>query len=403
MKVRTAKRAISALICLFMIIASIPVSALESKWESQLPMTMKIMSAECEDGYLEDGVLRVNSGTAVVPIYFPFVGESMIVSYNAEDNADVTIKLEPTGSQMSTHFNKGKSKQTIKFPVTEPGEWKTMTITTTAPVTFLELQLVADQKEHDYGSRAGSVEVRYSENEKALQTATILSTSSPIALIRNAKRYLCTDHLDLKPVVIDGTTYVPTEIIREALRECIEEDTANNTVVVKNEENFSMTFDKNGCTVKDFFNEKRYDAKLIKVGEHYCLPIRFVSEAFNKVVKYIDGVIVIDEITRIEEIINKPEVVSYAKSAIKAVKKQGRTIHVAQNHPNANNTNSGSKDMPYKTINAATAVAEAGDTIIVHEGNYRETVTFKNDGVQGSPITKTICISQVFPIQCHGI
>lgn len=386
MKIKLLKKALSVLMCAFMMLHIIPVNALESKWEAQLPMTMKIQKAECENGYLEDGVLKVNSGTAVADIYFPFVGESMIISYNAEEDSDVVIKLEPTGSVMTEQFDKGKHKKTVKFPVTEPGEWKKMTITASAPVTFLELQLVADQKEHDYGSRAGSVEVRYSENEKALQTATVLSTDSPIALIRNAKRYLCTDHLDLKPAVIDGTTYVPTEIVREALRECVEENPDNNTVVVKNEENFSITFDETGCTVTKFFKETRHNSPLKKIGEHYCLPIRFVSEAFNKVVEYRDGVIIIDEITRINEVIDRPDVVSYAKSSITAIKKEGRILHVSQNHPDASDVNSGSEDMPYRTINAATAVAEAGDRIIVHSGNYRETVTFKNDGIQGSPI-----------------
>lgn len=386
MNKNTFKRFMAILLCMFTITASIPADALESLKEAQLPMVMKIISAECENGAFEDGILRINSGKASARIYFPFVGESMIISYNAEDDADVSIKLEPTGSVMNTHFGKGKSTKTVKFPVTEPGEWKTMTVTASAPVTFLEFQLVADSKEHDYGSNSGAVEVRYSENEKALQTATVLSTSSPIALIRNAKRYLCTDHLDLRPAVIDGVTYLPTEIVREILRECIEEDTQNNTVVVKNEENYSLTFDETGCTVKNFFGEKRVENKLIKLGEHYCLPIRFVSEAFDKVVEYRDGVIIIDEITRICEVTDRPEVITYAKSAIEVTEKNGRTIHVAQNHKNASDSNPGSEDMPYKTINAATAVADAGDTVIVHSGNYRETVTFKNDGVQGSPI-----------------
>ena len=117
-----------------------------------------------------------------------------------------------------------------------------------------------------------------------LQTATIVSVNSPIALVRNAKRYLCTDHLDFTPVVIDGITYIPTEIVREMLRECVEEDRENKTIAVKNEDSITMVFDENGCTISDIFSEKREYAPMKIFGEHYCLPLRFVSEAFGKAV-----------------------------------------------------------------------------------------------------------------------
>jgi hypothetical protein len=44
-------------------------------------------------------------------------------------------------------------------------------------------------------------------------------------------------------------------------------------------------------------------------------------------------------------------------------------------------SNKGSIDSPFLTINKAAAVAQAGDTVVVHEGTYREWVKPQNRGL----------------------
>ncbi|MEV0721216.1 hypothetical protein AB0I37_00365 [Micromonospora purpureochromogenes] len=51
--------------------------------------------------------------------------------------------------------------------------------------------------------------------------------------------------------------------------------------------------------------------------------------------------------------------------------------------PNAD----GSAERPYCTIGAAAAVAQPGQTVLVHPGDYRETVTFDRSGTADAPIT----------------
>lgn len=53
-------------------------------------------------------------------------------------------------------------------------------------------------------------------------------------------------------------------------------------------------------------------------------------------------------------------------------------FHVAKN---GSDIGKGTKDDPFLTINKAASVAEAGDTVIVHEGEYREWVKPKNSGL----------------------
>ena len=54
-------------------------------------------------------------------------------------------------------------------------------------------------------------------------------------------------------------------------------------------------------------------------------------------------------------------------------------LHVA---PTGSDTARGEKDSPFRTINRAAAVAQPGDTVVVHGGEYREWVTPRRGGLQ---------------------
>jgi hypothetical protein len=63
-----------------------------------------------------------------------------------------------------------------------------------------------------------------------------------------------------------------------------------------------------------------------------------------------------------------------------------KTIHVDQQHPSASDENSGAVVRPLKTIGRAAAIVRPGDTVLVHGGVYRETVTLRTSGTEQSPI-----------------
>lgn len=60
--------------------------------------------------------------------------------------------------------------------------------------------------------------------------------------------------------------------------------------------------------------------------------------------------------------------------------------HVAQTD-NAADTNPGSEDAPWRTISRAAEALEPGDTVIIHEGVYREWVAPARSGTPEAPIT----------------
>jgi len=64
-----------------------------------------------------------------------------------------------------------------------------------------------------------------------------------------------------------------------------------------------------------------------------------------------------------------------------------RTYHVARNHPKASDHNPGTADAPWKTISRAAEVLGPGDTVLIHEGTYRERVTPPRSGTFLRPIT----------------
>jgi parallel beta-helix repeat protein len=63
------------------------------------------------------------------------------------------------------------------------------------------------------------------------------------------------------------------------------------------------------------------------------------------------------------------------------------TYYVDANHPSARDTNPGTEALPFKTISKATGLVNAGDTVFVKAGIYRETVILSRNGTQAKPIT----------------
>ncbi|MEM6326583.1 MAG: right-handed parallel beta-helix repeat-containing protein [Bacteroidota bacterium] len=67
----------------------------------------------------------------------------------------------------------------------------------------------------------------------------------------------------------------------------------------------------------------------------------------------------------------------------------GRTYHVAAAHPEADDANPGTEAAPWRTISRATGlgVLRPGDTVVIHEGVYRESVFPQEGGAPGARIT----------------
>jgi hypothetical protein len=65
---------------------------------------------------------------------------------------------------------------------------------------------------------------------------------------------------------------------------------------------------------------------------------------------------------------------------------QAEEYHVAQNHPAADDSGTGTPDKPLKTITRAAEMVQPGGVVRIHAGVYREKVIIKQSGTKEQPI-----------------
>ena len=65
------------------------------------------------------------------------------------------------------------------------------------------------------------------------------------------------------------------------------------------------------------------------------------------------------------------------------------SLHAAELHvaPKGDDANPGTEAKPFATIQAGVNKLQPGDTLLIHGGVYRETVTFPASGTEAQPIT----------------
>jgi len=64
----------------------------------------------------------------------------------------------------------------------------------------------------------------------------------------------------------------------------------------------------------------------------------------------------------------------------------GETYEVAQRNPLASDDGTGTRELPWKTIDRAAATVRPGDHVMIRDGIYREAVVVKNGGTAQAPI-----------------
>lgn len=299
----------------------------------------------------------------------------------------VTVKTKTPGTVISFEIDGVKNEITLKSATTEfefpevlrLGE-KDLTISGDVTITDIIFNEITEEKS------ATMIETELTDYEEALKTALVIREGCPILKSRLATRYYDYDNINVKPEYFDGSLYVPADALALALEIYWEQDKENDFFVLRKNEkeiiwvNGEMKYGENNVyspynlTVKEFY------------GKTY-VPLRQIADVFGNYVLYKNGFVIIDYRSRANTIANKffkdlqNEFIPYMPDET-----AGNTYYVSKN-ANASDENDGSKDKPWATIEKANQTAKEGDTVIIGEGTWHESIKPENDGTASSPIT----------------
>ena len=334
----------------------------------------------------DDESVKISGGEVNYYFNLPFDVES-ISFYSLSNFAGVTILLD--GEPIAITEETDEEKVAVLENALRK-DVHTLTLKSASTVEISKILFTKHKHKISEEVKAASWAVSLSEQEDAIQTAVIFRTDASMHIVNGGRRYNDNYNITLKPLVIDGTTYIPAHTFARALS-CYYEEIPENKYVLLRREGLEFAFAEDVCYKYEFNKSHEYiDNKIKYVGETAYVPLRYFAEGFGECVGYEDGLIVIDENEfYVSDILDNDSVTNYVNKKFEDFKKPGKagtTYHVAQT-ANASDSNPGTAEQPFKTLNKAGSIVKAGDTVIVHNGTYRETLKVKNDGTALNPIT----------------
>lgn len=342
--------------------------------------------AESSNVKSDGTTLTVSGGGYVLYDYFAEIdAERIEILYTEAENAKVTVS--PEGSEAQTFaLNPAETMVTYTFGTTQRRGDNRLRLDFEGGVKISAIRFHA---KHMTSVKPNQDETRFNDNERAIHTAVAVSTVSPVIVVNGARRYVDEENITLKPLAVNGSIYLPIKTLALALGYYHEEMADKDYCLMRWEQETYVW--KDGVMTHAHGHDPKtvVDVKPIFAEGTYWLPIRFFAEAIGETVVWRDGIAVIDSRTYANRIINDNTVFNYLKSIITPFMEeatQGNTYYVAQTF-NANDENPGTIDAPFRTLEKAGQIAKAGDTVIIREGTYRETLKPQNDGTTVNPIT----------------
>lgn len=326
-----------------------------------------------------DGAKLKGGEKAEYNVFLPFDSNSITIGYETTENTAIKISAEGIISE-SALFAEENTVDIAFGKVLRSGDCS-LEIECGADVNIKSMRF--KKVERKTASPGVRNETSFSEYEEALRDAVILNVNSPIIKVDNAKRY--TDYSDVTrtPVRIGEKTFLPVNTLARILGYYYEFDKDNGWLLLRND-NFEYVL-KNGAA----YTKKgsgSYEAAENILNEDMLLVEYFADAAERTTVK-IDDYIIIGYKNLVKKIVSgymdeiKSEFADYIDK-----NSGGNTYHVSKAE-NASDSGGGTAENPFATIGKAASVAKAGDTVVIHEGTYRETLRPSSSGEAAKPIT----------------
>lgn len=329
--------------------------------------------------------LKITKGGASYSFYIPFDSES-VTFYTRSSLAGFVASLD--GEPLTITEESDEAKTAVFGKSVRKGDHELLLSSDAAAniskIVFNKQKIAVSEEV----SRNFAV-IDLSEEEKSILTAVVFRTDAPMHLVNGARRYVDYSDITVKPLVEDGTTYIPVHAFARAFG-CYYEELPEKKYVLLRKMTTEFLFAEDICYKYEFGEEKELiDNKIKYVNGNAYVPLRFFAESFGEVVGYKDGMIVCDESKHnVSKVLNNEGIYNYVDKKFndfKVAPRVGNTYHVATT-PNASDNNAGTEEKPFRTLSHAGSIVTAGDTVIVHGGTYREILTVKNNGTPTSPI-----------------
>jgi len=282
----------------------------------------------------------------------------------------------------------GGLTQTAKFEYGVHKETKDITVRALSDVNLLEIKF--NRYPTGIASERKIALPDIPQEEYNILSAFIVKTNSNAYMSNGAVRWIDYSNPHLTAKKINGKMYAPAQAIATGLHYYWEIIPEKSYILIRDANEEQILLSPDTSYYEDATGKRTYIANpAVYMDGAFYLPLREVCEFFGETVTYKDGIAVVDTYKNANYIINDSNTWSFVTDKLNAFNPNfsGRTFHVAQNSPSASDYNSGTAELPFKTIAAASAAAGKGDTIIVHEGTYRETIRPAVSGSASAPIT----------------
>jgi len=327
--------------------------------------------------------------------FLPFNSKGVDITFNMREHTSADFELTMDGTwQYNGQITADNNTAAISFDIMKRMGEHTLTITTSVPakpasITFHKENIkVAPHVEEYYRT------IELDPVETATQTAIIICEDAAVIKVNGARRYVKPSDATHTPIKLNREIYLPIKTGALALGYYIEEkphDTSGYILLRNKNVEF---FYKDGISYKRVKEgtPEITDNPIKYINTTAYMPICHFAELAGKTVGHRNGITIIDRRHFVREILENDEIFKAIETEFENYKPlkstmlhSNKTYHVAQT-PTASDNNDGSEATPFRTLAKASTTARAGDTVIIHSGVYRETLTPKNDGTPTDPI-----------------
>ena len=329
-------------------------------------------------------------GTMKFDLQLPFDSDKLILTY---ETVSEQTTLEITTDKNSYSCNLSPKSTSSTIAIRETCGSKTITFTSDKPLVVASIKFVKilelTRDGIDKQIESGSVkQIELDEYDDHLLASVVFSANSSVMKSRGAIRRLDVSNPYRTPKNIAGKLYVPLTILAQELKLYTEDYPDKSYLLIRDDMLELVLIGGQGYTIDETGAKADVNVNIVYEDGITWVPVRQLAELFGYYVNWKDGIAVIDDRIQTDKILKNQYVFAELKAELdeynpKAFK--GKTYHVAKT-ASASDANSGTAEYPFATIGKAAKLAQAGDTVIIHEGTYRETLTPENDGTKSAPI-----------------